>query len=169
MGGTEMVVMEPVEEAIVLTDMGRRRLEDELEKLITVDRHEVAARIRDAKDYGELTENAEYEQAKTDQAFVEGRILDIKSVLARARVLDTHEIATDRISLGSRVALKDLEFDEDWTVVIVSAYEADPDADRISDVSPVGRALIGHVVGDIDTVNTPGGATRFEVSAIASL
>ena len=162
-----MAVMEPVEDEIVLTPMGRQKIADELEKLITVDRHEVAARIRDAKDYGELTENPEYESAKNAQAFIEGRIMDLKSILSRARELQEDQVPTDRVALGLKISVRDLDYDDDWSLTLVSAYEADPDADRISDMSPIGKALVGHHVGDTVTVNTPSGATRYEILSIS--
>lgn len=162
-----MVVMEQVEEEIVLTPSGRLKMEEELERLITVDRPEVAARIRDAKDYGELTENPEYESAKTAQAFIEGRIMDLKSVLARARVLHEDAISTDQVALGLRIEVRDLDYSDDWSLTLVSAYEADPDEDRISDHSPIGRALMGHRVGDTVTVNTPSGTARYEILGIS--
>jgi transcription elongation factor GreA len=162
-----MVVMEMVEEEIVLTLAGRRKMEEELEKLITIDRPEVAARIRDAKDYGELSENPEYESAKTAQAFIEGRILDLKNVLGRARVLHEDQVPTDQVALGLRIAVRDLDYGDDWSLTLVSAYEAEPDADRISDLSPIGRALMGHRVGDQVTVNTPSGTAHYEILGIS--
>src|SRR5688572_21596472 len=128
----DVQVMEQEEELILLTPSGRRNIEEELDRLVTVDRHEVANRIRDAKDYGDLTENAEYEAAKNAQAFVEGRILDLKRILASARTLNETEVPKDRVGIGTTVTVKDLSFDDDWTLRIVSAYEADPNADRIS-------------------------------------
>lgn len=162
-----MLMMEPVEDEIVLTPQGRQKIEAELDKLVTIDRHEVASRIRDAKDYGELTENPEYEAAKNAQAFIEGRIMDLKTILSRARELHEDQIPTDRVALGLKISVRDLDYDDDWSLTLVSAYEADPDADRISDMSPIGKALIGHRVGDTVTVNTPSGATRYEVLAIS--
>lgn len=161
-----MQVMEPQEDEIVLTQQGIKHIEDELDRLVRVDRHEVAERIRDAKDYGELTENAEYEAAKNAQAFIEGRILDLKKILAGARVLQDDEIRTDAVGLGSRVKVRDLSFDDEFTVTLVSAYEADPDKDRISDLSPVGRALKGHGVGEQVTVAAPGGQLTLEILEI---
>lgn len=158
-------VMEQTDE-IVLTSNGLKNIEDELHRLVTVERQEVASRIRDAKDYGDLTENAEYEAAKNAQAFVEGRILDLKSILSRARVLSDAEVPTDRVGLGTTVTVRDLDYGDDWTMSLVSAFEADPDNDRISDLSPVGRALMGHHVGDQVTVKTPGGVTNYEVVRI---
>lgn len=161
-----MQVMEQEEELILLTPSGRRNIEEELDRLVTVDRHEVANRIRDAKDYGDLTENAEYEAAKNAQAFVEGRILDLKRILASARTLEETEVPKDQVGIGTTVTVKDLGISDDWTLTIVSAYEADPNADKISDQSPIGRALIGHKVGEVIKVKTPGGLSSYEILEI---
>jgi len=158
--------MEQQEEEIILTPGGRRGIEDELQRLVTVDRHEVADRIRDAKDYGDLTENAEYEAAKNAQAFIEGRIMDLKRILGSARMLNEADVPTDHVGLGSVVTVRDEEYDDEWTMTLVSPYEADPDKERISDQSPVGQALVGKKVGDKVTVRTPGGTTNYEVTAI---
>jgi transcription elongation factor GreA len=155
------------EDEIVLTASGLESIEEELRRLVTVERPEVANRIRDAKDYGDLTENAEYEAAKNAQAFVEGRILDLKRILASARVLNDEDVRTDVVSIGSTVTVRDLEFGDDWTLTLVSPYEADPDKDRISDLSPVGKALLGHQVGEKVTVQTPGGTTQYEIASIS--
>lgn len=161
-----MQVMEPQEEEIVLTESGRKHIEDELDRLVRVERHEVAERIRDAKDYGELTENAEYEAAKNAQAFIEGRIMDLKRILGSARVLREEEIRTDSVGLGSIVTVRDQAYDDEWTVTLVSAYEANPEKDRISDLSPVGKALVGHRVGDTVRVDAPAGAMTLEILEI---
>lgn len=165
-----MQVMEnnpQAEEDIVLTAAGRKHIEEELERLVTVDRHEVANRIRDAKDFGDLTENAEYEAAKNAQAFVEGRILDLKRILSSSRTLTEDEVPTDRVGLGSTVTVRDLDYGDEWTLTLVSPYEADPDRDMISDLSPVGKALFNHKVGETVQVKTPGGVTSYEIKAIA--
>jgi transcription elongation factor GreA len=159
-------VMERHTEEVVLTPSGRRRIESELERLVTVERHDVAERIRDAKTFGDLSENAEYEAAKTAQAFVEGRILDLKWILANARTLNEDDVPTDRVGLGSLVTVRDLDYDDEWTLTLVSPFEADPDKDRISDQSPVGQALRGHAVGDTIDVKTPGGITRYQIVQI---
>lgn len=151
---------------IVLTLQGRHRIESELERLVKVDRHEVADRIRDAVGFGDLSENAEYEAAKNAQAFVEGRILDLKRILSNVRVLAPDEVPTDRVGLGSMVTVRDLDYGDEWTLTLVSPYEADPDKDRISDHAPVGRALIGKRVGDSVEVKTPGGVTHYQVAQI---
>ncbi len=161
-----MLVMETQEEAIVLTSQGHQRIEEELNRLVTVDRHEVAARIRDAKDYGELTENAEYEAAKNAQAFVEGRIMDLKSIVGRARILRDSDIPTDHVGLGSIVTIQDKNFGDDWTVTLVSSYEADPDQDLLSDESPIGKALLRKHVGESVEVKTPDGLIAYEVMSI---
>ena len=164
-----MQVLEPITattEDIVLTPSGRRRIESELEHLVTVERHEVADRICDAITFGDLTENAEYEAAKNAQAFIEGRILDLKRILANARTLIEDEVPTDTVGLGSMVTVRDLDFGDEWTLTLVSAFEADPDKDRISNLSPVGRALMRRRVGDMVTVKTPGGETHYEVIQI---
>jgi transcription elongation factor GreA len=158
--------MEQTEEDIVLTSKGRKQIEDQLERLVKVERHEVAERIRDAKDYGELTENSEYEAAKNAQAFVEGRILDLKRILSSARTLTEADIPTDRVGLGTQVTVRDLDYGDDWTMTLVSPYVADPDQDLISDLSPVGKALMGRHVGDVVAVKTPGGSTTYEVISI---
>ena len=161
-----MLVMEIQEDEIVLTTQGQQRIEEELDRLVTVDRHEVAARIKDAKDYGELTENAEYEAAKNAQAFVEGRIIDLKSILGRSRQLRHEDIRTDRVGLGAVVTIQDKDFGDDWTVTLVSSYEADPDQDLLSDESPIGKALVGKLIGDTVEVKTPDGIIRYEVMSI---
>ena len=161
-----MQVMDRPTDEIVLTPGGRRRIETELERLVTVDRHEVADRIRDAITFGDLTENAEYEAAKNAQAFVEGRIMDLKRILSHSRTLTEEEVKTDEIGLGSMVTVRDMDYGDEWTLTLVSAFEADPDRDRISDLSPVGRGLLGHQVGDVIEVKTPGGVTHYEVLQI---
>lgn len=152
-------------EEIVLTPNGFQELTDEYELLRTVERREVAERIRDAITYGELTENSEYEDAKNQQAFVEGRIEDLRHILQVARVLDDAEITTDVVSLGSIVKVVD-ESDEDWEIRIVSPVEANPGNDKISDESPLGESLYGKKVGDTVTVHAPMGAHKYKIVSI---
>lgn len=152
-------------EEIVLTAVGYKEIADELETLRTTERRDVADRIRDAITYGELTENSEYEDAKNAQAFLEGRIEDLKHIMQLARPLDAAEVPTDHVGLGSVVTVKD-DFDEDWEFTMVSPVEANPNRDKISDESPVGEALFGKKVGDVVSVNTPGGKTKYEIKAI---
>jgi transcription elongation factor GreA len=150
---------------IVLTAEGYRELMDELEKLRTTERRDVADRIRDAITYGELTENSEYEDAKNAQAFLEGRIEDLKHIMQIARPLEADEIPTEHVGLGSVVKVLD-GGDEDWEFTLVSPVEANPSRDKISDESPVGEALFGKRVGDKVTVNTPAGRTHFTIVEI---
>jgi len=151
-------------EEIVLTPAGYKELAEELESLRTTERREVAERIRDAITYGELTENSEYEDAKNAQAFLEGRIEDLKHIMQIARPLEADEITTDHVGLGSVVTVRD-EF-EDWEFTLVTPVEADPSREKISDESPVGEALVGKKVGDTVSVTTPAGKTRYEIVAI---
>jgi transcription elongation factor GreA len=151
-------------EEIVLTPVGYKELVDELESLRTVERRDVAERIRDAITYGELTENSEYEDAKNAQAFLEGRIEDLKHIMQLARPMEMDEIPTDVVGLGSIVTVRDDI--EDWEFTLVTPVEADPSREKISDESPVGEALVGKKVGEAVTVTTPAGKTRYEVVAI---
>lgn len=151
-------------EEIVLTPAGYKELADELESLRTTERREVAERIRDAITYGELTENSEYEDAKNAQAFLEGRIEDLKHIMQIARPLDMEEIPTDHVGLGSVVTINDEE--DDWEFTLVSPVEANPNREKISDESPVGEALLGKKVGDAVTVSTPAGKTKYQIVAI---
>jgi len=155
-----------IEKEIVLTPSGLKRIEQELEHLRTVHRREVADRIRDSKQFGELSENSEYEDAKTEQAFVEGRILELKRVLQNAHVIEEDEIHTDVVGVGSRVTVRDTETDDEWEYTIVGSVEADPSESRISNESPVGEALMDKKVGDIVDVQTPAGAARYEIVKI---
>lgn len=157
---------QPQEKLIVLTRSGRQRIEDELNRLVTVDRHEVADRIREAKAFGDINENAEYDAAKNAQAFVEARISDLKQILGSSRTMNDDEVLTDKVGLGSLVTVRDLDYGDEWTMTLVSAFEADPDKDRVSDLSPVGQSLMGHKVGDSVQVKAPGGTTSYEVVQI---
>ena len=154
------------EKYLILTRTGFKRIEAELETLTTVRRHEVADHIRDAKAFGAIEENAEYEAAKTEQAFVEGRILELKNILNAARIIDDSKAPTDEVGIGSVVTVKDLETDEEWDYTIVGSVEVDPDEDRISNESPIGEALMGHKVGDIVEIKIPAGVARYEIMAI---
>jgi transcription elongation factor GreA len=154
------------ERQIVLTPLGLQRIEDELRELQTVRRHEVAEHIRQAKDLGDVAENPEYEDAKTEQAFLEGRIADLKVVLGNCTVIEDEDIPTDHVGLGSVVKVKDLEMDEDWEFTLVGSFEADPDEDRISNEAPIGEALFGHKVGDEVSIQVPAGDIRYQIVSI---
>lgn len=156
-----------VEREIVLTEKGRKRIKEELEHLRTVHRKEVADRMRDSKQFGELSENSEYEDAKTEQAFVEGRILELKHILQTALIISDSDVRTDVVSIGSKVKLRDLETEDEWEYNIVGSAEADPSEDRISNESPVGEALLDSKVGDIIEIEVPAGTVKYEIINIS--
>ena len=151
------------EKETILTPEGLRLLERELETLKTVKRKEIAERIKQSKEFGDLSENAEYEDAKNEQAFVEGRILQLEQMLRNARVIDNHNAPDGEITVGSTVRLKDLGNGEEITYMIVGSPEADPDHDKISNESPVGHALLGKRKGQTVEVTAPAGKLRFNV------
>lgn len=150
----------------ILTDEGLKKLEDELEHLKTVTRKEVADKIKVALSFGDLSENSEYDEAKNEQALVESRIAQIEAMLKNVKILDEGELTNDVVSVGSKVRLFDKEFDEEVTYQIVGSTEADPLQGRISDESPVGKFVLGHKVGDVVEVETPGGICLYEVLEI---
>ena len=129
---------------IVLTAEGLSKLEHELDDLKIVHRKEVNDRIRQAKEYGDLSENAEYEDAKQEQAFIEGRILKLEAMIRNARIIDESEYVADEVHLGATVKVRDVKKNEAYEFTIVGSAEADPTNSRISNESPLGRTLIGH-------------------------
>jgi transcription elongation factor GreA len=153
------------EKATILTPEGLRKLEEELEFLKTVKRKEVAERIKQSKEFGDLMENSEYEDAKNEQAFIEGRILTLEGMLRNAKVINNHDVRSDVVTIGSTVRLQD-EAGEELNYTIVGSPEADPLHDRISNESPVGRALLGRRRGDRVTVKAPAGTIRYTIKAI---
>ena len=150
----------------VMTYEGVKKLEDELEFLKTVKRKEITEKIKVALGYGDLSENSEYDEAKNDQAFTEGRIIQLENMLKNAVVVDENEIPKDKVSVGSIVKVMDYEFDEEVEYTIVGSAEADPMNFKISNESPVGSALIGKKVGDVVEVAVPSGVSKFEVLEI---
>lgn len=151
---------------VILTYEGVKKLEEELEFLKTVKRKEITEKIKVALGYGDLSENSEYDEAKNEQAFTEGRILQLENMLKNAVVVDESEISTDRVSIGSIVKVKDYEFDEEVEYVIVGSAEADPINYKISNESPVGAGLLGKKVGDVVEIIVPEGVNKFEVLGI---
>ncbi|QSO47957.1 transcription elongation factor GreA [Alicyclobacillus mengziensis] len=154
------------EKEVILTPEGLQKLEDELEHLKSVKRREVAERIKLAISYGDISENSEYEDAKNEQAFIEGRIMTLEKMLRNARVIHDDDVDTDLVSIGSTVLLKDIEFDEEVEYTIVGSAEADPASNRISNESPVGHALIGKAKGAMVEVAVPAGTIQFQVLSI---
>ena len=151
----------------VMTYEGVKKLETELDYLKTVKRKEITEKIKVALGYGDLSENSEYDEAKNDQAFTEGRILQLENMLKNAVVVDESEIPSDIVSVGSKVKVKDYEFDEEVEYSIVGSAEADPINFKISNESPVGSALIGKKVGAIIEVIIPDGVNKFEILGIS--
>ncbi len=151
---------------VILTSEGLEKLEKELEYLKTVKRQEVAAEIKVALGYGDLSENSEYDEAKNKQAQMEIRIVEIETMLKNAKVIDETEISTDTVSLGCTVTVFDIEFDEEIKYNIVGSTEADPSNGKISDESPVGSALLGKKVGDVVEVPAPAGSIELKVVEI---
>ena len=150
----------------IMTYEGVKKLEEELEYLKTVKRKEITEKIKVALGYGDLSENSEYDEAKNDQAFTEGRILQLENMLKNAQVVDESEIPSDTVSVGAVVKVKDYDFDEEVEYTIVGSAEADPMNFKISNESPVGEALRGKKVGDVVEVTVPEGVSKFEVLGI---
>ena len=140
---------------VALTPEGQTKLEDELRHLETVRRREVGERIKEAKEFGDISENSEYDDAKNEQAWVESRIIEVTQILARATIIDAPK-KNDKVTLGSKVKLKDASGSEHVYQVVGSA-EADPANDKISNESPVGSAILGHKKGEVVAVTTPSG------------
>ncbi len=154
------------EKKVVLTYEGLKKLEDELFNLKTVRRKDVAEKIKEARGQGDLSENAEYDAAKEEQAEIEARIVAVEKMLRNAEVIDEEEISTDIINLGCKVRIFDLEFDEEIEYTIVGSTEANPAKGFISNESPLGLALIGHSVGDKIEVEAPDGIIQYNVLEI---
>ncbi len=151
----------------VITDEGLKKLEQELEFLKTVKRKEVAEKIKVALSFGDLSENSEYDEAKNDQAILEGRIAEIENQLKNVRVLDESELTTEKVHIGSKVEIKDLEDGEVSEYRIVGSTESDPMKGLISDESPVGKGLLDHKVGDVVEIEIPAGVVKYEVLTIS--
>jgi len=146
-----------------LTREGYQKLQEELEYLRKVKRQEVANRLHEAMEEGELIENAEYEAAKNEQAFVEGRIQELEALLASAKIIeDSSKKKSDVIQVGSKVTIKEGNFEAE-TFTIVGAAEANPREGKISNESPIGKAILGHKAGDTVKVETPGGTYNVKI------
>lgn len=148
---------------VILTQDGLKRLEDELENLKSVKRREVAERIKVAIGYGDISENSEYEDAKNEQAFIEGRILTLEKMLRNARIISNDDIDTDTVSVGATVIVEDLEFGDTMEYVIVGTAESDPSQNKISNESPVGKAILGKQKGATVDVVVPAGTIQYKI------
>lgn len=151
---------------VILTIEGLKKLEDELEYLKTVKRKDVSERIKVAISFGDISENSEYDEAKNEQAQVEERIFKIETMLGNARVIDDNEISLETVNVGSKVKVKDLEYEEEILYTIVGSAEADPYEAKISNESPVGEALIGRRSGDTVDVQVPDGIIQYKILEI---
>jgi transcription elongation factor GreA len=151
------------EKEVLLTGDGIKKLEDELHLLKSVKRREVAERIRTAIDFGDISENSEYEEAKNEQAFIEGRIITLEKMLRHARLIDTSDVPPDTVAVGSTVLLRDQNTGDEIKYTIVGSAEADPDNSKISNKSPVGKALLGKKVGEQIEVKVPAGTLKYVI------
>ena len=149
-----------------LTAEGLKKLQDELEYLKTVDRKEKAEQLKEARGHGDLSENSEYDEAKNAQAISEARIRELEEVLKDVVLVDEDSVTTNAVQVGLTVRVLDMEYEEEETLRIVGTSEIDLKANKISDESPVGKGLLGHHVGDVVAIETPGGEVKFKVLEI---
>ncbi|KRQ86663.1 Transcription elongation factor GreA [Caloramator mitchellensis] len=151
---------------VILTYEGVKKIEEELEYLKTVKRKEVSQKIKTAISFGDLSENSEYDEAKNEQAFVEGRIATLENMLKNARIIDEEDINTEVVSIGSTVKVKDLQYGDEMEFMIVGSAEADPKKMKISNEAPIGRGLLGKKVGEKVEIQVPDGVESFEILEI---
>ncbi|MDR2661299.1 MAG: transcription elongation factor GreA [Lactobacillaceae bacterium] len=145
------------EKVFPMTQEGLDKIKDELDNLITVRRAEIAQRIKEARQFGDLSENSEYQSAKDDQAFIEGRIVKLQNMIQYAQVINSADVAKNEVSLGKKVTFKEIPNGNDESYTIVGSAEADPFENKISNESPMGQALIGHKTGETIEIPLPNG------------
>ena len=150
----------------ILTYEGLKKYEEELQELKVVKRREVAQKIKEAREQGDLSENAEYDAAKDEQRDIEARIEELEKILKNAEVVDEDEVDLERINIGCKVKILDIEYNEELEYKIVGSTEANSLKGKISNESPVGKALIGTKVGDVINVETPAGVFQYKVLEI---
>ena len=151
---------------VILTREGYEKLKGEIEFLSTTRRREIAQRIKTAREFGDIAENAEYDDAKNEQMMLEHRIAQLEERLLAARVIDKKEISKDAVSIGSKVKLRDVEAKKTVEYHIVGSAEANPSENKLSNESPVGRAILGRKKGDVVEVTAPRGALKFKILEI---
>jgi len=156
-----------IEKEYPMTKEGKLKLEQELEQLKTVKRKEVVERIKIARSFGDLSENSEYDSAKEEQAFVEGRITTIENMIRNAKIIEGNDTNTDTVSLGKSVTFVELPNGDEETYSIVGSVEADPFEGKISNDSPIAKSLIGKRVGDKVSIMTPGGEMSVKIVSIS--
>lgn len=152
------------EKRVMLTEDGYNKLVEKLNYLKSVRRIEVAERLKAAIALGDLSENSEYDDAKNEQAFLEGEIMDLEAKIRNSDIIQSG--AGDVVQMGSKVKVKDLEFDEEETYMLVGSTEADPDEFKISNESPLGVAIFGQKVGSVVDVHAPAGIIKYEIMEI---
>ncbi len=157
------------EKGTILTESGLKKLEEQLDYLVSVRRNEISEQIAVARGFGDLSENAEYDEAKKEQARVEAEITRIQATIRTATVVADDEITTDRVSIGTSVRVKDLETGDTIEYAIVGANEADPFEDKISNESPVGQGLLGARKGETVTIVIPAGTLQYKVLSIKKI
>ena len=150
----------------VLTKTGKAQLEEQREYLKTVKRAEISEQIKVARSFGDLSENAEYTEARNEQSRIEGKILELEAQLKAAVVVDDDQVDLNVVSIGTRVKLLDMEFNEEETYQILGSSEADIFKNNISNESPVGQALLGHKVGEVVTIDAEGGSFTYKILEI---
>lgn len=155
-----------MQQRIPITPEGYRRLQDELDRLVKIERPRNIQAIAEARAHGDLSENAEYHAAKERQSFIEGRIQELQAKLAMAEVIDPSRINQSKIAFGAKVRVLDLEADEEYVFILVGPDETDVKAGKISVSSPVGRALLGKEVGDVVSIKAPARTIDYEVLEI---
>ena len=151
---------------VILTADGYKKLQQEIDHLRNDKRREVAERIRVAREFGDIAENAEYDDAKNEQAMLEHKIAQLEERLLSARVITKKEISKDAVSVGSHVRLRDMQANKTFEYHIVGSAEANPAQNKLSNESPVGKAIIGHKKGDVVEVSAPRGALKFKILEI---
>ena len=157
------------EKGTVLTESGLKKLQEKLDYLVSVRRNEISEQIAIARGFGDLSENAEYDEAKKEQAKVEEEINKLQATIRTATVVADDEITTERVSIGTIVKVKDLDENETYEYAIVGANEADPAADKISNESPVGAGLIGMKKNQTATILIPAGTLRYKIMSIKKM
>lgn len=153
------------EKQVMLTEEGLKKLEEKLDYLKTVRRGEIAERIKQAIEFGDISENSEYEDAKNEQAFIEGEIMTLEKMLRNSQIIEDG-LGNETVHLGNTVIIKDLEFNEDLEYTLVGSAEADPTEFKISNESPVGQAILGQKVGSTIEVHVPAGVLQYKIIEI---
>ena len=152
---------------ITITEEGYKKLKEELEYLRTTKRNEVRESVKVARSFGDLSENAEYDAARTEQAQVEAQIAELEDKLSRMKVVSEDDVTTDRVNVGAKVKIHNLNFDDIIEYSLVGSTEADPFQNKVSDSSPIGKAIIGAKVGDTVTVRLPKGDMQIVILEIS--